>query len=63
MVLLLENGADPNNEGKEYGTPLQAAAKMSRTDIVYKLLSPGTAVNTRAGCMAILCRPLHIIDF
>ncbi|KAJ7676013.1 ankyrin repeat-containing domain protein [Mycena polygramma] len=47
--LLLENGADVNAAGGEYGSALQGAAATGNVDIVHVLLKQGADVNAAGG--------------
>ena len=49
MKLLLENGAEVNAEGGEYGSALQAASFGGEQAIVKLLLKNGAEVNAEAG--------------
>ncbi|KAK4117923.1 hypothetical protein N657DRAFT_584570, partial [Parathielavia appendiculata] len=47
--LLLDNGADVNAQGGQYGTALQAAASKGEMEIVRLLLDNGADVNAQGG--------------
>jgi ankyrin repeat protein len=45
--MLLENGADANAQGGEYGNALQAAAAEKNTEVVKMLLKNGADANAQ----------------
>jgi ankyrin repeat protein len=49
VKLLLENGAEVNAEGGEYGNALQAASYRGNKAIVKLLLENGAEVNAEGG--------------
>ena len=49
MELLLENGAEVNAEGGEYGNALQAASYVGNEAVVKLLLESGAEVNAEGG--------------
>ncbi|KAJ7439526.1 ankyrin repeat-containing domain protein, partial [Mycena galericulata] len=49
VQMLLDNGADINTQGGEYGTALQMASVYGHREIVQMLLDNGADVNARGG--------------
>jgi ankyrin repeat protein len=60
VKLLLENGAEVNAEGGEYGNALQAASFRGNEAIVKLLLENGAEVNAEGGNMGMHSRQHHI---
>jgi ankyrin repeat protein len=60
VKLLLENGAEVNAEGGEYGNALQAASFGGNEAIVKLLLENGAEVNAEGGNMGMHSRQHHL---
>ena len=59
VQMLLDNGADVNAQGEEYGNALQAASSEGYDQVVQMLLDKGADVTLRVVTMVTLYRQRH----